>query len=167
MPELRIRPFREGEELALREVFYRSVQGLACRNYSAEQLAVWAPVEYDREKWSARIRHNQPCVAEAGGQIVGFGDVQPDGYIDQLFVAPEAAGQGVGSALLQAIEARARDLVIERLHSQVSLTAQRLFLRHSFEIEAEQTVSVAGVELKNARMFKRLGEREQGTEDRG
>ncbi|MCU0877408.1 MAG: GNAT family N-acetyltransferase [Pirellulaceae bacterium] len=156
MPPPCIRPFRAGEELTLREVFYASVHGLACRNYSAEQLAAWAPVEYDREKWSARIRQNQPFVAEEHGQILGFADVQPDGYIDQLFVAPQAAGQGVGSALLQAIEARAREQGIARLHSQVSLTAQSLFLRHGFEIEAEQTVIVTDVELRNARMFKRL-----------
>jgi putative acetyltransferase len=158
MPDPWIRPFREGEEEALRRVFYAAVHGLACRNYSAEQLAVWAPEEYDRAKWSARIGHNQPFVAEAGGQIVGFGDVQPDGYIDQLFVAPAAAGQGMGSALLQAIEARARERGLERLFSNVSLTAQPLFTRHGFQIEAEQTVIVAGVELRNARMVKRLRE---------
>ena len=78
------------------------------------------------------------------------------GYIDQLFVAPAAAGQGGGSALLQAIEARARELEIDRLHSHVSLTAQPLFTRHGFAIKAEQTVIVAGVELRNARMVKRL-----------
>lgn len=158
MPELRIRPFREGEEESLRGVFDASVHGLACRHYSPEQLAAWAPQEYDRAAWSARIRHNQPFVAEANGQIVGFGDVQADGYIDQLFVAPEAAGQGVGSAFLRAIEVRARERGIARLHSQVSLTAQSLFRRFGFEIEAEQTVTVAGVELRNARMFKRLKE---------
>jgi putative acetyltransferase len=156
MPDLCIRPFREGDEESLRDVFYTSVHGLACRNYSAEQLAVWAPQEFDRAKWAARIQHNRPFVAEAGGQIVGFGDVQPDGYIDQLFVAPQAAGQGVGSALLAAIEDSARQRDIERLFSNVSLTAQPLFRRFGFEIEAEQTVNVAGVELQNARMFKRL-----------
>jgi hypothetical protein len=40
------------------------------------------------------MRRNRPFVAERLGEIVGFADVQADGYIDQFFVVPEVAGQG-------------------------------------------------------------------------
>jgi putative acetyltransferase len=51
--------------------------------------------EIDRE----RMR-----VVEAEGQIVGFSLVT-DGHVDMLFVDPDAAGQGAGSALLRDAEA--------------------------------------------------------------
>jgi putative acetyltransferase len=41
---------------------------------------------------------------------------------------------------------------VSGLHSHVSLTAQPLFLRHGFRIDARQTVHLRGVAFENARM---------------
>ena len=43
MPSFHIRNFCPGDEPALRAVFHASVHGLACKDYTAEQLAAWAP----------------------------------------------------------------------------------------------------------------------------
>lgn len=84
-------------------MFYSSVHCLAGDCYSAEQLAAWAPRDYDRAAWAERLTRNRPWVAERDGVIVGYADLQADGYIDQFFVAAEAAGRGVGTALMQRI----------------------------------------------------------------
>ena len=56
MPSFVIRPFRTGDEAPLRAVFHASVHGLACRHYSAEQLAAWAPLVHDSAQWAERLR---------------------------------------------------------------------------------------------------------------
>jgi GNAT superfamily N-acetyltransferase len=47
-------------------------------------------------------------VAEEDGQPVGFAGASP-GWVDQLYVLPEAQGQGVGTTLLEAAVARRRE----------------------------------------------------------
>ena len=43
----------------------------------------------------------KPFVAEIEGQIVGYADLQEDGYIDHFFVSGSMARRGVGSALMR------------------------------------------------------------------
>lgn len=139
-------------------MFYSSVHCLAGDCYSAEQLAAWAPRDYDRAAWAERLTRNRPWVAERDGVIVGYADLQADGYIDQFFVAAEAAGRGVGTALMQRILEQAAAQRIRRLHSNVSLAAEGFFRRHGFLVEAVQRVTARGVVMQNARMVREMGE---------
>lgn len=158
MPSFVIRPFRTGDEAPLRAVFHASVHGLACRHYSAEQLAAWAPLVHDSAQWAERLRANQPFVAEVKGSahVAGFADLQPSGYIDQFFVAPAYAGQGVARALMAHLHAQAAQRGICELHADVSLTAEPFFTASGFAVQARQQVQRAGVVLPNARMVKQL-----------
>ncbi|WP_406693810.1 GNAT family N-acetyltransferase [Singulisphaera sp. Ch08] len=156
MSVVHIRRFYAGEEQVLRGVFFSSVHGIARSHYTVEQRNVWAPIEYDSETWANRIRRNGPWVAERDGAIAGFADVQPNGYIDQFFVAEYAAGQGIGGALMRHLETHAKALNVSRLTSHVSLSAQPFFRRFGFSLEAAQTVIIQGISLENARMFKVL-----------
>lgn len=158
MNKLYIRPFRNGEELILRDVFYSSVHGIARSHYSQRQLDAWAPRDYAPETWARRIRENQPYVAELDGELVGFADIQRDGYIDQFFVAEKAAGKGVGGALMRRLEQQADSWHLTRLSSNVSLAAQPFFRRFGFRIVQRQTVTISGVSLVNARMEKLMSD---------
>jgi putative acetyltransferase len=147
-----IRPFREGEEGALRQVFLSAVHGTASRDYRLDQVEAWAPEAVDPEAWASRIRAIRPCVAEEGGVILGYADLQPDGHIDHFFVAAEAGGKGVGSALMGRLVETALERGIPFLHSEVSLTARAFFERWGFVAEAAQTVVIRGVPLENFKM---------------
>jgi putative acetyltransferase len=147
-----IRPFREGEEGALRQVFLSAVHATASRDYRLDQVEAWAPEAVDPEAWASRIRAIRPCVAEEGGVILGYADLQPDGHIDHFFVAAEAGGKGVGSALMGRLVETALERGIPFLHSEVSLTARAFFERWGFVAEAAQTVVIRGVPLENFKM---------------
>lgn len=153
---LHLRPFRNGDEAALRAVFYSSVHMLARRHYNAAQLAAWAPRLYDGAQWRERIRANQPFIAELDGRIAGYADLQASGYMDQFFVAGAYAGQGVGKALMAHIHHLAAGRGVNRLSADVSLTAELFFRKSGFTIQARQQVDVHGVVLANARMGKAL-----------
>ena len=155
-PALTVREFREGEEQALWQVMRSAIHEIARLHYTPEQLAAWAPDDYQADAWIALMRSNRPFVAELDGQIAGYADVQADGYIDQFFVAGHAARKGVGSALMSRIEAHARHRGLKILRSNVSLAAQPFYRRFGFEIETEQDVVVRGVSLRNASMVKDL-----------
>lgn len=154
---MEIREFREGDAPALRAVFASAIHGTASAYYTREQCDAWAPADYDAAGWARRIGALAPFVAEEGGEIVGYADVQADGYIDHFFVAATAGRRGVGSALMRRIHEVAAARALSALHAQVSLAAQPFFAHWGFAIEAVQQVEVRGVTMTNARMRKTLG----------
>ena len=97
-----------------------------------------------------------PFVAEDAGTIVGYADVQADGYIDHFFVAASAGRRGVGSALMRRIHATAAERGIAGLYSNVSLTARPFFEHWGFHVEQEQQPVVNGVSMTNFLMRKQL-----------
>lgn len=129
---------------------------MARTHYSAEQLDAWAPADYPGTPWVSRIQKNYPLVAELNGRVAGFADVQPDGYIDHFFVAGFAVCHGIGSHLMRQLHFEANTVSLQRLYSDVSLSAQQFFVQFGFVIEAEQIVVKNGVALRNARMYKKL-----------
>lgn len=155
---MRVRPVRQGEEAALRQVFFSAVHDTASRDYTPEQIDAWAPVakESDAAPWAERIRKIRPFVAERDGAIVGYADVQVNGCIDHFFVAGPAAGTGVGSALMERIHEVALARATACLFAEVSITARPFFEKWGFAVEARQTVTIRGVELTNFRMRKEL-----------
>lgn len=153
---LRIRSYQPGDAPALRRVFESSVHTLAARDYRPAQLAAWAPHDHDAARWAERMQHIRPFVAERGGTMAGFADVQPSGHIDMFFVSGDHAGRGVATALMAHLHAVAQAQGIAALHANVSLRAERFFLASGFAIEMRQEVERAGVILRNARMRKVL-----------
>ncbi|HEY8601286.1 MAG TPA: GNAT family N-acetyltransferase [Thermomicrobiales bacterium] len=153
---MEIREFRAGDEPALREVFFSAIHGTAAADYTPEQVDAWAPAEFDRERWAERMRGIAPFVAEEDGRIVGYADVQGDGYIDHFFVAATAGRRGVGSALMRMIHATAAERGITALYSNVSLTARPFFEHWGFAVEREQQPVANGVTMTNFLMRKPL-----------
>ena len=55
------------------------------KDYSESQVQAWAPDNYDTSVWYERISSINPFVAVLEGEIVGYADIQDDGYIDHFF----------------------------------------------------------------------------------
>lgn len=151
-----IRAFQTGDAAALRQIFYSAVREIANKHYSAEQLAAWAPEQYDPESWAQRMRQLQPQIAVDGGTIVGYADVQLNGYIDHFFVSPWAARRGVGALLMRRLHQIAQRNAAERLFADVSITAFSFFMREGFRVERIQNVRINQATLQNFRMSKIL-----------
>ncbi len=100
---MKIRRFRNGDEIPLFNVFYSSVHTIASDYYTHEQIDAWAPAEIDLEQWANHMRQLRPFVVELDGEIAGYADLQPNGYIDH-FMSQES------------IQDRGRDVTNE-LHS--------------------------------------------------
>jgi putative acetyltransferase len=156
MERLSIRDFRVGDEAALQAVFHSAVHMTAAKSYTPMQIDAWAPREIDMGAWSRRMRELRPFVAEAGGCVVGYADVQADGYIDHFFVAGTSARQGVGTLLMNHILAAARAKDIKSLTSDVSRNAQPFFQKFGFVVVEQKSPLVRGVVVPNARMQKTL-----------
>ena len=88
---------------------------------------------------------------------VGFCDLESDGYLNRGYVHKAYQGKGIGKALLSVREAKAKELGLERLYSNVSVTAKPFYLRQGFKIVQEQTRELNGELFTQFRMEKILG----------
>jgi len=150
-----IREFKIGDENALWEVFYSAIHVTAAADYSTAHLEAWATsMNPDLAKWSRRVQTMRPFVAEHDGTIVGYADVQPNGYIDHFYVSPTMGRRGVGSTLMQRIHEVALIQKNESLFSNVSLTARPFFERWGFEIQSSKPALFGGLSFANFQMRK-------------
>ena len=136
---MRLRRYRTEDLPILARLFGETVRQVNCRDYTLPQVEAWAAGEADlltRDSWFQRL---YTLVAEAGGRIVGYGNVEDTGYLDHLFVRWDCQGQGIGTALLEAVLDLADNwLMLRRVELEVYADnggAIRLYERLGFETE--------------------------------
>lgn len=100
------------------------------------------PAEITRTTWARFLDPDEPVhalVADRDGQLLGLVHylfhrsttlLAPTCYLQDLFSAPEARGQGVGRALIEAVYQRARAAGTSRVYwhtHETNKTARRLY----------------------------------------
>lgn len=152
-----LRAYGERDAAATLAIFLDSITQTAAADYTPAQIQAWArPASRDLETWHSAMNHRDSFIAVIDGEVAGFSDVAPDGYIDMLFVAPRFQRQGVGTRVLNEAERRAHQARAHSLWANVSVTARPLFECHGFLVEGVQYPSPTGIALKNYRMSKSL-----------
>ncbi|MGD0331812.1 MAG: GNAT family N-acetyltransferase [Xanthobacteraceae bacterium] len=93
---MRLRRYEAGDEAAAIALWLRSWQA------AYPQLDFAARLDWWRERWRTELVPSAAIViAEAAGEMIGFVTVDPRTlYLDQLVVAPQRWGSGVGAALI-------------------------------------------------------------------
>ena len=156
--EVTIRAYDPRDAAGLADVFFRSVRQVALAAYTAAQVKAWAP-EPRTAEWAHGEASDGRLVlvaADADDRPVAYIDLEPDGHIDRVFCAPEAAGQGIASRLYDAVEAAAREQGIRSLFTEASELARRLFEGKGFAVVERQDMVIRGVAIHNYRMAKAL-----------
>jgi putative acetyltransferase len=151
-----IRRYEPGEEASLFDIYFTAIHLVASRDYTVEQVQAWAPRDLDAVLWKNKIREINPFVAELNGELVGYADVQSNGYIDHFFVSGKHPRCGIGSLLMTRILAEAASLGVSSLVSHVSRTAQPFFERFGFVVKEQRYPEVRGVVVPNALMCRSL-----------
>ncbi|AKM47859.1 GNAT family N-acetyltransferase [Edwardsiella anguillarum] len=160
---MKIRRFRHGDEMTLFRVFLSSVHTIASRYYTREQITAWAPADIDPEQWASHMRELRPFIVEINGEIAGYADIQPNGYIDHFFVSGTCSGQGVGTLLMNRLHEEAIRLGVSALTSNVSQAAERFFMRHGFHVVKRGFPVCRGVRLQQATMRKNITKQQNNT----
>ncbi|MES1265158.1 MAG: GNAT family N-acetyltransferase [Variovorax sp.] len=137
-------------------MYFTAIHEIASSDYSPGQLDAWAPADLDPALWASRVQGIRPFVALLGDEIVGYADVQHDGYIDHFFVSGAHPRQGIGTRLMARIHEEARLLGLTELTSDVSMTAEPFFALHGFKVVERRFPVRRGVTLQNALMRKAL-----------
>lgn len=119
-----IRHYRSSDSSRCADVFYSSVRLTCLKDYTPQQINVWAPLPVDYEKWHRRCEFKRPFIAESEGAVVGFCELDTDGHIDCFYVHADRQRQGIGSMLLDHVTVVGREFGLDRLYVEVSITAR-------------------------------------------
>jgi len=151
--------FEEKDIEAIVSLFYETVHCINAKDYTMEQLAVWAPASQQKSKlhtWKVSFNQNLTYVARSANQIVGFSDMTYSGYLDRLYVHKDAQNQGIATALVDKLEYEAKKLKLASMTTDASITAKPFFEKRGFTIIQKQIVERSGVQLANYEMVYRL-----------
>jgi putative acetyltransferase len=90
-----LRPYRAEDEDATIALW------LATWQQTYPEIDFAARVTWWRERWRGELVPNAAImVAEQAGALVGFVTIDPEGYLDQLVVAPDHWGSDLGNTLV-------------------------------------------------------------------
>jgi putative acetyltransferase len=153
---MRIRLFEQQDAENVARLFHETVRDVNIRDYSSEQVKAWAPDNLYFRDWANICSSRFTYVADDESVIAGFGELETDGHIDCFYCHKNYQRCGVGSRIYQAIEAKARELGLNQLMTEASITAKPFFQRMGFSIIAEQQVTCRGKQFINFRMEKLL-----------
>ena len=81
-----LRKYRPEDGAETLKLFYDTVHSVCCKDYRKEQLDAWAEKDRDEEKWNRSLLKNNCLIAEEDGKILGFADMDENGYLDRLYV---------------------------------------------------------------------------------
>ncbi len=127
---MEIRKYQQSDCEILAELFYNTVHTVNAKDYTKEQLDVWATGEVDLEKWNQSLQKHYSIVAVDGGTIVGFGDIDLTGCLDRLFVHADSQGKGIATAICNQLE----QAVPGNITTYASITARTFLKREDIEL---------------------------------
>jgi len=159
-PRFALRPFLPADVPLLAEIFRASVEELTGDDYSADQQEAWAALADDQAAFGARLAGALTVLGTLDGSPVGFGSLAGNERLDMLYVHPAAAGQGVGTMLVDALEKLAAARGSRRLTAEVSDSAQDFFRRRGFTPKQRNSVPLGNEWLANTTMEKPLAAKE-------
>jgi len=155
----RLRPFERSDAPVVAELHRRAVEIIGARDYGPAQVAAWASRAPSAERVCARAEDGRLTLVavDAADRPMAYADLEPDGHVDHLYCAPEAAGRGLASALCEALEAHARAKEIPRLYAEASEAARGVFESRGFTVTARREFEIGGAPIHNYAVEKRLG----------
>jgi putative acetyltransferase len=162
-PKLALRPFLPADASLLREIFRASIEQLTADDYSEAQQQAWSSAADDEAAFGKDLGSHLTLVATLSGSPVGFATLAGGNRIDMLYVHPEAAGQGVGNLLIDALEKLAGSRGAALLTVDASDSARSFFEKRGYVAQQRNSVLVGGEWLANTTLHKQLAAKREAS----
>jgi len=129
---LNIRRATDDDRTDICVVHVRAIREICSRSYTPEQVESWAR-RLSPDSYVAVLVERLVVVAQDRGEIVGFGQLDhASGEVEAVCVLPERQGEGIGRALLPALEDAASAAGLERLCLSATLNAVTFYRRAGY-----------------------------------
>ena len=152
-----VRNARRSDRQAIRDLHVESVRELAPAAYREAVVDAWVgDEERDPANYEVTADESAFFVADVEGDVVGFGeivsregatsayDMAADAEVRAVYVAPDWAGDGIGSALLAELESWGRERDLKTVVLTASLNAVDFYEARGYEQVRERTHTFGG-----------------------
>ena len=155
-----VRPLRAHEIRLYLDIHERSIRGLAANHYSPDDIEGWVVPATDENVRRLALNPDRETrlVVELDGEPVGIGAlVLEQSELRAVYVSPEGARRGCGSALVREIERIAGNHGLARLTLHASLNAERFYADLGYDVlERTEVVLPNDHRMAVVRMGKNL-----------
>lgn len=163
-PSYPLRPFMPADTMALRELFAVSIEELTQEEYDEDQRAAWAASRaLDAQAFGKALAGMLTLVVQIDGEYAGFASLKEDRHVEMLYVHPYHAGEGIGTALMDALEKIAAARGTLEITVDSSDTAQPFFEDRGYAPTRRNSVPVDDQWLSNTTMSKKLDKPSKGS----
>jgi putative acetyltransferase len=138
------------------QLFRETIEVVNAKDYSPEQINVWKIGASKKERWLNKFSEQYFLVAEIDNKLAGFGSITHDGYLDFMYVSKNHQSIGIATEIYNELEKFAQANQLDKISSDVSITAKPFFEKKGFEMIREQQVDINGIKLTNYKMQKNL-----------
>ena len=146
-----LRQYKTADCIHLAELFYDTVHHVNAKDYTKEQLDVWADGSVDLKAWNLSFLSHFTLIAVEDERIVGFGDMDDTGYLDRLYVHKDYQRRKIATALCDELEKVCDG---KKIITHASITARPFFEKRGYQVIRKQQVERKGVLLTNYVMEK-------------
>lgn len=153
---MEIRRYRTEDLDKIVQLFYDTVNTINIRDYTSEQVAAWSSARERLLRSNDFFMSLYTLAAVEGEHIIGYGNIDRNGYLDHLFVHKDRQGIGVATAICDKLERYAKECNCKLITVHASVTAKPFFERRGYSVVKENTVEIDGVKLRNYFMEKEL-----------
>ncbi|MDR3093304.1 MAG: GNAT family N-acetyltransferase [Bacteroidales bacterium] len=130
-----IRKYRSSDVEQLIELFTQTVHKVSCRYYSPAEVEAWAPLTpADTASWNDYFSTRFTLLDEREGFIAGFGCLSASvNVVDMLFTHHAHQNEGIGSAIIDALEAEALRSGQHEVFLTTSATAWHFYQKRGYQ----------------------------------
>lgn len=147
------RSYKSSDCEQLANLFYHTVHVVNAKDYTNEQLDAWATGDVNLEEWNQSFSKHNTIVAVENDLIVGFGDMDRNGYLDRLYVHKDYQNRGIATVICDQLE---RTVDGEKITTHASITAKPFFEHRGYKVVRKQEVIRFGITLMNYVMEKNV-----------
>lgn len=148
---MQLRGYMTSDCEQLSKLFFQTVHSVNAKDYTKEQLDVWATGNVDLNEWDKSFKEHHTVIATDNGEIVGFGDIDSSGYLDRLFVHKNHLHEGIATAICDELESSVN---VKKVTTYSSITAKPFFEKRGYRVIQENTVVRNEIPLTNFLMEK-------------
>ncbi len=150
---MEIRRYTSVDLEQIAQLFYETVHAVNRKDYTVQQLNVWATGSVDFKEWDTSFLKHLTYVATERDLIVGFGDIDQTGYLDKMYVHKDFQRKGIATAICDRLES---EIEAKRITVHASITAKTFFEKRGYKTIRSQKIERHGVFLKNYIMVKEI-----------
>lgn len=147
---LQIRYYTVADKDEVIHMIKQTIHTINKKDYNNEQIHAWAAI--DETLWDRSLNDYQTIVmVDNKAKIVGFADMDKNGYLDNLFVHKDYQNMNIATNLVMYLE---KNIQCKEFSTFASITAKLFFEKLGYSTVRKNIVLLRGQNFENYYMKK-------------